>query len=85
MSTTPLLLRWWAFRYIEAQDGDATGVTADRVAHCSGAPDLGPSDVWFGRALVLDACIERNQRPDLAERLAPFRRPWIADEAKTMA
>jgi hypothetical protein len=37
---------------------------------------------WAGLALLLDAWFKRKHRPHLAERLAPFQRPWISDEAE---
>ena len=38
--------------------------------------------VWAGSALLLDAWFRKARRPDLAERLAPFQRPWISDEVE---
>lgn len=38
--------------------------------------------VWVGSALLMDAWQERQKRPTLAERLAPFQ-PTISDEAES--
>lgn len=38
--------------------------------------------IWAGSALLLDTWARRERRPDLAERTAPFQRPWVADEAE---
>ena len=38
--------------------------------------------IWAGSGLVLDSWLRRERPPDLAERLAPFQQPWIADEAE---
>lgn len=38
--------------------------------------------LWAGSTLILSAWAERRRRPVLAERLAPFQRPWIVDEAE---
>lgn len=38
--------------------------------------------MWAGSALLLDAFMNRSPRPGLAERLAPFHRPYVADEAQ---
>lgn len=37
---------------------------------------------WVGSALLLEASFGKERRLDLAERWAPFQRPWIADEAE---
>jgi hypothetical protein len=38
--------------------------------------------VWVGATLLIDACVRRRRRPSLAERLAPFVQPSVADEAR---
>jgi hypothetical protein len=38
--------------------------------------------VWIGTTLILDAWWRRKRRPDLAERLRPFRPASLADEAQ---
>jgi hypothetical protein len=38
---------------------------------------------WVGASLLFDAWLRhRQQRPDLAERLAPYQGGWVADEAQ---
>jgi hypothetical protein len=37
---------------------------------------------WAGSTLLLDAWWRRRRRPDLAERLRPFRSIVVADEAR---
>jgi hypothetical protein len=38
--------------------------------------------VWVGTTLLIDAWLRRPRRPDLAERLRPFRPSSLADEAQ---